>query len=95
MYYTHKFIDPQAKKDTVISNTNDMIFAYYWDTLQTRYPSFTGMSFSDIDDTKRLISEWATENFATANLTTLSDFISRLVDDYIENHVDRAADRTD
>lgn len=90
MYYTHKFRDPETKKDVVISNTEEMMFSYFWATFQTRYPSFTGMSIGDIDTTKRLIHDWVAEHFADANLTTIADFISRLVDDYDET-VDREA----
>jgi len=93
MYFTHKFRDPSVKREVVIANTNEMIFSYFWSTMQVRYPAFTGMTLSDIETTKKLISEWVEANFEQANLTTLADIISRLVDDYEENNVDRAADK--
>lgn len=95
MYYTHKFRDPATKREGVEHNTREMLFSYFWSQMQISYPAFTGMTLADIDTTKRLIRDWVSENFADANLTTIADFASRLVDDYIENNVDRAADRTD
>jgi len=93
MYFTHKFTDPEVKKIGVIQNTEEMLFTYFWGQMQLRYPAFTGMTLHEISDTKGIIKQWVGDNFANANLTTVADFVSRLIDDYIENNVDREADR--
>lgn len=93
MYFTHKFQDPMVKKEVVAGNTEDMLFAYFWSTMQITFPAFTGMTLGEISDTKQIIKQWVNDNFANANLTTVADFMSRLVDDYIENNTDREADR--
>lgn len=93
MFFTHKFRDPDTKRGVVEGNTEEMIFAYFWSQMQVTFPAFTGMTMSDIGETKAIIQVWVKDNFATANLTTLADFTSRLVDDYIENKTDREPDR--
>lgn len=93
MYFTHKFTDRDTKKEVVRSNTEEMIFSYFWSQMQVSFPAFTGMTLADISDTKEIIRVWVNDNFAHANLTTVADFASRLVSDYIENNTDRMADR--
>lgn len=85
MYFTQKFRDPDVKMDVVKHNTQEMIFAYFWSAMQTHYAPFKGMSFADIAQTKQIIDVWINDNYATANLSTIADFVCTLVVDYTEN----------
>lgn len=92
MYFTHKFTDTDTRRDVVKHNTKEMVFSYFWSQMQVTFPGFTGMTLAEMSDTKEIISQWVNDNIASANLWSLADFASRLVDDYIENNTDREAD---
>lgn len=95
MYFTHKFTDATAKSAGVRENTIDMIFEYFWYEAiasKSSLAKLTGMKAEDITATRGIIADWVTEN-QYATFPQISDFTSRLVEDYKEMIQERKAER--
>lgn len=78
MYRTHKFTDALAKHQTVEDNTVDMIWlSFYSQVRSVSNPQLT-------KDTRSIIRTWVQDNEQQATFESISDFISRLIEDFEE-----------
>lgn len=78
MHYSHNYLDPQAKSSAVRENIQAMIMR--------SWEGNVGMHFeSDSQATKAIIRDWIFAN-PNATITELSDFTSRLIEDYKERN---------
>lgn len=84
MYFTHKFLDEGAHDATIKANTIDMMEQF---VLRNIRESFETIGIDrPIDQDERVVARittWVNENFATADMSDMADFLSLVADEEI------------
>lgn len=77
MYYTHKFLDESAHESTIKSNTRDMMEQYVLRNIRESFANMEITHYADPEDRVRLrIRNWITDNYETATMSDIADFLS-------------------
>lgn len=83
--YTHKFHDPQAKREAIRQNTRQMMYLFWWDNVPNHIRENQDMQ----EYTQDMILEFEEKNnnvtFATTYMEVMSDFLTVLVEDAVEH----------
>lgn len=84
MYYTHKFLDESAHESTIKSNTRDMMEQYVLRNIRESFANMGLTHYPDPEDrVHKRIFVWVRENYETATMSDIADFLSLIAHEEI------------
>lgn len=84
MYFTHKFMDEEAHDATVQANTIDMMEQFVLRNIRESFDTIGVPPHHNMEErVVARITTWVSENFGTADMSDIADFLSLIADEEI------------